>query len=657
MFFLKENGININDFDEETRLAFLEAQGVDINYVLGEGNVRPENTTFMTHSKNRFDNRKVIMDGFLNYNSGQIGTLAGYSTGGEYVPVKAGEPVTLHYVRVYVFYDPDKIAYEGVNTSNNSSILTLVPTQDGFVRMTTRTDLLDRAMIEYGDAPSPYEPFQAKLYRVLFSDEQRGEVAEIAQKASSDFSFGNTIEVIKNGDEYTLISEFDEENEITIRIGASDSPNGSFKLRETLINDTVIHQTGDDITPIRTNIATVGANHGYTNIISVVMANHGKTEADLGSRWTDGTTEYTLLKINESVLIFGCPYTVDVDGVTQSARVEPVADLTHVSGATNTNDISVATIQSGTQLYPSIGKLSLKFTLDGNELKEDGKYQGSKFQIVESYEVLDYKSIIDYARTNIGIDYGESDIDGAVKVSNIFTYGKGLNCTTSHGLKMLKKVTLGRSGLIQSGPMTLENHTLRRWLPNVKSKSGISFAGGVNMNTYNTDLYFNPSDFTTAGIPPNHSVDWLSGPDGERKIGFSMGYITDKTNSKNEDRVANTNIAWDMRRTGKIYPVATEGTFEAGEYINFAGFRNYLHPEEAGEDIAVVRVQDAKDTYLYVDLGSKVTARSIPEPVAAGKEIQLVQSLGLSTVNETVDSEGVVVSSSANNANGVIKFS
>src|SRR5690606_5150831 len=44
--FLKNKGININDFDDPTRQTFLEAQGIDVNYVLGRENVKPENTTF-----------------------------------------------------------------------------------------------------------------------------------------------------------------------------------------------------------------------------------------------------------------------------------------------------------------------------------------------------------------------------------------------------------------------------------------------------------------------------------------------------------------------------------------------------------------------------------------------------------------------------------
>lgn len=41
--FTKDKGININDFDEETRQTFLNSQGIDVNYILGEKNVKNEN--------------------------------------------------------------------------------------------------------------------------------------------------------------------------------------------------------------------------------------------------------------------------------------------------------------------------------------------------------------------------------------------------------------------------------------------------------------------------------------------------------------------------------------------------------------------------------------------------------------------------------------
>ena len=62
----KESNLwNINDFDEETRQTFLEAQGIDVNYVLGKDSVKKENVSknaindnhidFLTHGKNLFN--------------------------------------------------------------------------------------------------------------------------------------------------------------------------------------------------------------------------------------------------------------------------------------------------------------------------------------------------------------------------------------------------------------------------------------------------------------------------------------------------------------------------------------------------------------------------------------------------------------------------
>ncbi|MEI2536939.1 hypothetical protein, partial [Acinetobacter baumannii] len=70
------------------------------------------------------------------------------------------------------------------------------------------------------------------------------------------------------------------------------------------------------------------------------MENHGKNTSDLGSKWTDGVTIYTLLDIKGNDIVFGCPYTV-TDGVVSSQRVVPIATLIHVSGATNTTNIDI----------------------------------------------------------------------------------------------------------------------------------------------------------------------------------------------------------------------------------------------------------------------------------------------------------------------------
>lgn len=66
----KKNGVNINDFDEITRQTFLEAQGIDVNYVLGNENVKPINTSFFKVNVNLVELVNKIVNKTIDMVSG-----------------------------------------------------------------------------------------------------------------------------------------------------------------------------------------------------------------------------------------------------------------------------------------------------------------------------------------------------------------------------------------------------------------------------------------------------------------------------------------------------------------------------------------------------------------------------------------------------------
>ena len=116
--------------------------------------------------------------------------------------------------------------------------------------------------------------------------------------------------------------------------------------------ETLIHSTGDEISPIFAGGSYIGANHGWAAGPRLAMAAHGKTLADVGSRWSDGTSTYTLLKVlDANTLVLGGPYTVSAGRATVSITL-PSGPLTHVSGATNTATIT------GTSVLEQIGPVS-----------------------------------------------------------------------------------------------------------------------------------------------------------------------------------------------------------------------------------------------------------------------------------------------------------
>ena len=95
--FFKNNGININDFDEETRSTFLNAQGIDVNYVLGENNVKEINTTFLLPSKNLFNITNSTLNKYVYSGSGALGDNSAYDTT-EFIKVKEN---TSYYQHTY----------------------------------------------------------------------------------------------------------------------------------------------------------------------------------------------------------------------------------------------------------------------------------------------------------------------------------------------------------------------------------------------------------------------------------------------------------------------------------------------------------------------------------------------------------------------------
>lgn len=91
--YLKSKGININDFDDPTRQTFLEAQGIDVNYVLGEGNVKPINTTFFKPNKNLFNpDDPDFVDGQYINSTGGFTVNSNYFTSG-YIRVNEGNVI------------------------------------------------------------------------------------------------------------------------------------------------------------------------------------------------------------------------------------------------------------------------------------------------------------------------------------------------------------------------------------------------------------------------------------------------------------------------------------------------------------------------------------------------------------------------------------
>ena len=611
----------------------LEDGSID-NKKIMDNTITPDKTSFIVSGKNMFNKERVLLGKVLQNTDAAVDSPS-YDVS-QYFHLNKGEQITISKLRNFTFTD-DNTKEVTADTTTKTNYTFTAPSNGSF-RFTLFHADLEITQVEKGNIATNYEPYYQKLSDKI-------SLSKVTKDNTSNY------EVIKNGDSFSLKTVLNNK-ELEIRMYKNGSKNNSFTFDKTLYDGNVVHGTSDDITPVRT-FTTVGANHGYTSIIEI--PNTDKVKADLGSTWTDGTTQYVLLRIVSGMLVFGCPYS-DTYGYVTSSTVKPVATLTHVNGATNKNNISITGVKTNTQLYPSTGKVSVSILANGNSVEQDGNYKSNKVDVIESYEILDYKSIVEFAKSNIGKDYADyrNSIQGVLSMSNTFHYYDKGKCTTSHSIRPLQKVLLGRTGVLQS--VTLEHPSLPsyRFVPNVSTVGSVDFTQPIDLSSYKTSNLVYRANLIDETKPTDRYIDYIK--NGENPVlAFTMGHVVDKTNSSYNDRLANVpNVLWDFRSTKKSYPTVLENKIiNVGEYFNFEGYRNYYVPEK--DVINSNTVTDNQTTYIYIDVLNEASFKATNFSELIGSQVEVIASSGFDLKTNIIDSNGLNYSITEPNGYAILK--
>ena len=176
--FLKNNGININDLDEETRKTFLEAQGIDVNYVLGKNNVLTNNlgNNVVTGDKLGIGTLRLIggsminedifpsltlTDGqFISWTSGQPASNNSYFCSLDYIDVIPNTIITFSHGIKGAFYDEDNNFVKGIdgNLDGTNAKLT-IPSNATKLRFSSSITYKDdfSIIVEKGESTSTYK--------------------------------------------------------------------------------------------------------------------------------------------------------------------------------------------------------------------------------------------------------------------------------------------------------------------------------------------------------------------------------------------------------------------------------------------------------------------------------------------------------------------
>ena len=305
--------------------------------------------------------------------------------------------------------------------------------------------------------------------------------------------------------------------------------NGVFNYYLRTVNNAT-SGAGDDVAPIHIalkengGVTTIGANHGWLMTSQATIENHGKTNVDIGTLWTDSQNKvYVLAEIvDENTILFLSQ--------NQGDRI----DMDFYSAMTvgtiikGTDSMTVSAVISP-QLHNSVGNVTLQiFDSTGNRLTEDGVYEAEYFDVVESYGITNPADIVSnlIARqsespipTDDPVFEGQSMLD----IHNIYRIGYDTNVIVTETVIPKQKVYLNNGDIMfsQSQYLISGNNNIKYYVPGSKPTQDFNLTVPTIVNWSSSIPYFyaNEDSFADQNKPINRIIQY------SQYYGFVLGYM------------------------------------------------------------------------------------------------------------------------------------
>lgn len=407
----------------------------------------------------------------------------------------------------------------------------------------------------------------------------------------------------------------------------------------------------DDIAPDHVEGTTLDANHGYT--LGRCTANaHGKTVDDEGSVWTNGGNDYVLVDVENANSLLIAKRT--------SNSVPPTGTFVHGSGATNTGDITVTTVDS-IQWYPPHNNRTLSAWVDGGEVTDtEGEFPYSDSVVfVETVDILARQTIIDWWIANGGASAGvvpegdplyrsvvayRFDRDGQMTIHRSWTFLDDTTVTDLMGLQVGRVDAPDTYRIPGAEPFTYDGDTVD-YGAGVASDRTLTAAGTPSIN-------FDSAKLQDTGEYAHRLIsEW---DDYAIAVGLApvgdANYVDRRTNTATK--------AMEIRgNTAKVYfRVVDKGGFTAaaGDSFECIGFRHIL-PREAGRPLVCpVRLSDRK-AIVYIDWAdfAGFDQVSIP-PDLIGRTVTILDSRNATLVGGALATGSVTANVSAGGDHGYL---
>lgn len=582
----------------EQRLVKKTSMPNDVVYVEGLADAVKKDYEINVASKNLFDANNILVNRFLTSSTGGVSGSTGWGCSG-FIPVIAGETYTLSGVRSRAglsYFATTELGVDAIEyiSSTEMPLTTTAPVGANFavfnIYQPTKTSY-SNLQFEKGAVATNY---------VEYGDYKGVDSKYIVNEAVSTANSVGQLQILADSNiKLTTKNDIDLRLDLIATRPQSHDISNVFNFWSDSIDGVAVRNPTDDVSPLRADNATVGANHGYFRTLITSTA-HGKTNADVGSVWSDGTAEWVIIDI----------ISANVLAVTarNSNATLTVNSLTHVSGATNTTAVNTTTkVQK--QWYPAIKNRKLKTLIDGRKIDTTvlKTYEyNDNVAFHESYEIMSKSDIVEWIITNKGQAHATYNAAPSILCNFSYVFDKDGGCTIYASITAYKSIPFQDWMVTQSTIMTTPNVTyyVPKTIPFTQSSIAYDFtkpqsivaptASNLNFDAAKNEVGANPVD----------RLIQLSG-----NVGYAIGYLP-VLDAAPEKRLINASSKYIQVRNSslKVYPSLLDSdktTLEAGDNYAAIAYRKYF--KNSATRLAKYVVRSKLADFLYLDWQTSLT--------------------------------------------------
>lgn len=419
---------------------------------------------------------------------------------------------------------------------------------------------------------------------------------------------------------------------------------------------TILAEQGDDAAPLNYNGTYIGANHGAFIVHEVTANAHGKTYADVGSRWTQGANTFTIVRIVDANKLWlvsqniGATYwqfvTSSLNGLT----------LTHSTGATNTASFTPSA-DITQQLISSVNNHVKKIVADGfKELTTAGVYDVKYVEFIDNYDIMNPVSILTYLQSRVGIateqNLSADSIASDVRVGVNYRYTINGSCTVSTQLHKKANINFNFAGLVQANPLNYSGKTLIEYANKMKpvTVGGTSYDLSATIDATSNTALINmlKADWLDATNPPDRVLNLVKNGS-NKEFGQVLGYSLTRGATKPSVRQNTTDAGFfNNPTTKKVYPKALVGSLDT--VVNAVAYRAIYNPAILPQATVYTWYEDNSEIFVVLDIHQSASMLKLPLPVIFnGRSAEVVDAHANFTLHSEIVSDGGLLCSVVNN--------